>query len=132
MGRTVRRVPNHWQHPRDSQGHYIPLHERFTYNVEEVEEGLKDGWLSGEPPTYNVECMPEWPEEERTHWQMYEDTTEGTPISPVCDSPESLARWLTDHEASFFADMTTDYEHWLRICRGEAIGLPMFRMAKRT
>src|SRR5262245_47231794 len=62
--------------------------------------------------------MPDWPEAERTHFQMYENTTEGTPISPVMDSPESLARWLADNGASAFGGMTADYEAWLRVCRG--------------
>lgn len=34
--------------------------------------------------------MPDWPEAERTHYQMYENTSEGTPISPVMATPEDL------------------------------------------
>ena len=30
--------------------------------------------------------MPDWPEKERTHFQLYEATTEGTPCSPVLSS----------------------------------------------
>ena len=48
---------------------------------------------------------------------MYETCTEGTPISPVLSSPEELARWLTDHGASAFGDMTASYEDWLKTCR---------------
>lgn len=62
--------------------------------------------------------MPDWPDEERTHWQMYEDTSEGTPISPVCESPEELARWLADNNASAFADITATYEQWYRMIVG--------------
>jgi hypothetical protein len=62
--------------------------------------------------------VPDWPEAERTHYQMYEDTSEGTPISPVMDSPEALARWLTDNRASAFGGMTASYEAWLNVCRG--------------
>jgi hypothetical protein len=65
-----------------------------------------------------ADYMPNWPENERTHFQMYEDTTEGTPISPVFETPEELARWLADTGASAFGKMTADYEHWLRICLG--------------
>ena len=57
--------------------------------------------------------MPEWPEHEKTHFQMYENTTEGTPISPVMPTPEALARWLADTEASAFAGMPASYEAWL-------------------
>lgn len=46
--------------------------------------------------------MPDWQEEERTHLQMYESTTEGTPISPIMATKEELARWLADTNASAF------------------------------
>ena len=62
--------------------------------------------------------MPDWPESERTHLQMYESTSEGTPISPVMETPEQLARWLADTGASAFAGMTATYEQWLAVARG--------------
>ncbi|MCK5445108.1 MAG: hypothetical protein KAI73_05745, partial [Rhodospirillaceae bacterium] len=49
----------------------------------------------------------------RTHWQMYETTSEGTPISPPMETPELLARWLADNNASAFAKDTATYEQWL-------------------
>jgi hypothetical protein len=57
--------------------------------------------------------MPQWPTEERTHWQMYETTSEGTPISPVMESPDALADWLATHKASAFAGMPATREQWL-------------------
>ena len=63
------------------------------------------------------EYMPDWAEAERTHWQMYEDTTEGTPISPVCTTPEELAHWLADNGASSFGDSTATYDQWLAMIR---------------
>lgn len=117
MGREVRRVPADWQHPEGVNG-YEPLHERFPYNAAEIEEGLRDGWLKGEPPHYGIPCMPNWPEQERTHYQMYETVTEGTPLSPVMESPEALAHWLFEHKANAGAGMTASYEAWLRVCRG--------------
>ena len=62
--------------------------------------------------------MPDWLDTERTHYQMYESVTEGTPISPVFATPEELARWLVDNNASAFAHQTADYEHWLRVAKG--------------
>ena len=94
------------------------MDEHFPYNEGEVQEGLREGWLDGEPPDYNIPVMPDWPETERTHYQMYETTTEGTPISPVMSSPEELARWLVDNEADAFAGQPASYEAWLRMCRG--------------
>lgn len=36
---------------------------------------------------------PRWRERTRTHYQLYETVSEGTPISPVCSSIEQLADW---------------------------------------
>lgn len=49
---------------------------------------------------------------------MYENTSEGTPISPAFETPEELAHWLADNGASAFGSETASYESWLRICRG--------------
>ncbi|KKM05896.1 hypothetical protein LCGC14_1749460 [marine sediment metagenome] len=78
---------------------------------------------NGNPPDEEY-YRPEWNEEERTHIQMYEDTSEGTPISPVMKTPEKLARWLTDNNASAFGGMTATYEEWLNtIKRGYSVGM---------
>jgi hypothetical protein len=69
---------------------------------------------SPDPANY----MPDWPAEQRTHYMMYEDTSEGTPISPAFATPEELARWLTDNGASAFGSSTASYEGWLRVARG--------------
>lgn len=113
MGREVRRVPANWNHPKDEKGHYIPMREHFSYNEEEIKEGLRDGWLKNDPPNYGYDVMPQWPVSKRTHWQMYENTSEGTPISPVMKTPEKLARWLAETGASAFAHQTASYEAWL-------------------
>lgn len=124
MGREVRRVPKDWQHPKREDGSHVPMHASFPYTEDEIAEGVRDGWLDNEPPNYGCDVMPQWPEAERTHWQMYEDTSEGTPISPVMESPEALARWLADNEASAFGRMTATYDQWLAtIKRGWAPSL---------
>jgi len=51
-------------------------------------------------------------------YQMWETTSEGSPISPVFATPEELARWLVDNEASAFGSQTGSYEGWLRVCGG--------------
>ena len=102
--------------------------------------GLRSDWKGGWEPKeqkyknmsfekWTGECpeekdyMPDWFEEEKTHFQMYEDTTEGTPISPIMPDPESLAHWLADNKASAFGDMTATYEQWLNtIKKGWAVG----------
>lgn len=62
--------------------------------------------------------MPYFTPEEATHFQMYEECTEGTPISPIFASPEELARWLADNGASAMGSETATYEQWLNVCRG--------------
>lgn len=139
MGREVRRVHKDWVHPKDDNGRYRPLlDESFRAAVEEWDEGNRqwqagehrwqsEPWVSpnwtwvdmeGDRPSDPGDYMPEWTDEERTHLQMYEDTTEGTPISPVMETPEELARWLVDHEASSFGHRTASYESWLQVARG--------------
>lgn len=146
MGREVRRVPAEWQHPKDERGRYIPLFDGKDYErrVREWDEGAQKwaeglvedyrngGWMPIDqeadkhqtfaewygPRPEADDYMPRWTDCECTHYMMYEDTSEGTPISPAFSTPEELARWLTDTKASAFGDMTADYEHWLAVARG--------------
>ena len=148
MGREVRRVPADWQHPKQQVPdwrtgrmveRYKPLYpgERYQPAVDEWDEECakwKAGWrpeyctgaesramtyeqYSGQRP-HRDDYMPNWPAEQRTHLMMYEDTTEGTPISPAFTTPEKLARWLADNNASAFAGEGASYEGWLRVARG--------------
>lgn len=133
---------NHYEEHR--RGAYIPLHEggyaesaaEWDEEWAQFQKGLvrsysgEEKWRAREPeagPRYTDyagerpspdEYMPDWPEDQRTHFMMYEDTSEGTPISPAFATPEELARWLADTGASSFADMTATYEQWLSVCKG--------------
>jgi hypothetical protein len=120
MGREVRRVPKDWQHPRKDDGAYRPLYEGDAYQrraerwlgietVEQLQTIVDD---EGSPPD-KADYMPVWTEQEADHLMMYENTSEGTPISPAFKTPEELARWLADNNASSFARMTATYEQWL-------------------
>ncbi|MBU1164893.1 hypothetical protein KKA15_05035 [Patescibacteria group bacterium] len=123
MSTEARRVPANWEHPKDENGHHIPMHEHFPYDEEEIVEGLRDGWLNNDPPNYGCDVMPQWPESERTHYQMYESVTEGTPISPVMETPEALARWLADNKASAGPYATATYDQWLAMIKaGSSVG----------
>lgn len=126
-------------------GRYIPIYDqsyreylnerigRLHEAVEEIREFLADFPEEFDPEdeidlsSYmydHVEGMvsrihfrPDWDDEERTHLQMYETTSEGTPISPPMPDPESLARWLADNEASRVGSQTATYEQWLSLCK---------------
>ena len=138
MGREVRRVPANWQHPKDERGRFIPLFDGVDYErrANDWDEGAAK-WARGEFPDYADEeskkltyeewdgerltaedYMPNWPDSERTHYMMYEDTSEGTPISPAFATPEELAQWLADTGASAFGSSTASYEAWLRVAKG--------------
>lgn len=94
------------------RGGWEPIEEKYTGWTWEKYAGTAP--TSPDPGDY----MPDWPEDQRTHYMMYEDTSEGTPISPAFDTPEKLARWLADTGASAFGSSTASYEAWLRVCKG--------------
>lgn len=154
MGREVRMVPENWVHPRNEKGDYEPLHDNLCKRVsdyyrelamwnigycsdfstypelsfkkkDETEEAYSfDGWSGG--PLDPKDYMPDWAPEGRTHLQMYETCTEGTPISPVMKTPEELAQWLTDNNASAFGYEGATYDQWLStIQRGFAVSAMM-------
>lgn len=130
MSREVRRVPADWVHPKENGqfkpllDHYQTAHDDFMGEVEK--NGLQAAIdYYGCAPDIN-DYMPDWPDEERTHLMMYESTSEGTPLSPAFATPEELARWLADNNASAFGSMTATYEQWLSTCRqGWAISAVM-------
>ena len=142
MSREIRKVPKNWEHPKRPDGQYEPLLDgdyeadiaKWIEGKKKWSEGLRDDWHGGWKEielkyvnqTYEEwggnapqasDYMPTWKEEEKTHIQMYETCTEGTPISPVMDDPEKLARWLVDNNASAFGSMTATYEQWLSTIR---------------
>lgn len=148
MSRECRRVPPDWEHPKDENGKHIPLKNgaKFEHAHAQWQEE-KARWDQGEVVSFDgygdrfwipkpVELagapfpepdgpepdprdyMPVWPASQATHYQMYETTTEGTPISPVMTGKEELARWLTDSGANAYARQTASYEAWLEVCEG--------------
>jgi len=84
-----------------------------TCNGEGIDPSNKEkyeAWEKYEPPKGNG-------------WQMWETTSEGSPMSPVFKTPEELAKWLTDNNASTFGHSITDYDTWLNMIKttGHAI-----------
>lgn len=124
MGYEVRRVPESWEHPKGPDGEYLRLHDGATFArlaadwdeaAEKWAQGIRSdfngGWVplteeqkgqpysawDGERPD-EKNFMPLWRDEERTHFMLYENITEGTPVSPVFATAEELARWRADSE----------------------------------
>ena len=45
-------------------------------------------------------------------WQMWENTSEGSPMSPVFETADALIDWLVDTGASYFGDTAASREQW--------------------
>jgi len=90
IGREIRRVPPGWEHPRDERGSYIPLFDRSAGTLGQIDQELPEELLAADPPP----VMPGWAPEEAPCYQIYENVTEGTPVSPVFDSMDRMRDWL--------------------------------------
>lgn len=120
MGREIRKVAKGWQHPKNENGHYQPMHEE--YYLDAIEEWINNHrlWAEGkhpdqlrkkDPPEYNfyaewsgnppdVEYYRhvKWTDEEANCFQYYENVSEGTPLSPVFETLKELEDWLVENQ----------------------------------
>lgn len=55
-------------------------------------------------------------------WQLWETTSEGSPISPVFASAELLANWCANN-ATYFGSERASYEEWLGLISGERLAM---------
>jgi hypothetical protein len=81
---------------KDWKEHFLAWENghNLCFDRPRTEDDAGEYWeYNGNPPD-RAYYRPDWDEKTRTHLQMYETTTEGTPISPVMATPEELARWL--------------------------------------
>ena len=156
MSSAARRVPPDWIPPQDERGQYVPLkdgaeYERRTREWDEEaarwQEGLKRSYDANEWAPIEADLqgmtyaeyagnrpdlshyMPQWSAAQCTNWQMYEEVTEGTPISPVFSSSEELAWWMANHEADASADTTANYYFWLSMILQKPLGAVVFAPA---
>lgn len=127
MGREIRRVPAGWDHPRRERCPHWPtcstvcfkpmLDEDYDTAAKEWLAGLL-AWERGDRPTYfdakdratyryfwdyegnppdEDYYRPKWTDEERTHYQVYETVSEGTPVTPPFATKEELVNYLVEH-----------------------------------
>lgn len=116
MGREVRRVPPHWDHPKAmfpyGEGYQPMFDETFEHAVAEWEaekkkfksdpkeqaKAKKYGYTTYEEYAGDAPDHPEyyrpWKDEEATWYQLWETVTEGTPVSPPFATPEELIDYL--------------------------------------
>lgn len=142
MGREVRFVPKDWEHPQIDNGWYRPLLYDYNEYIKPHKEAQAK-WEQGLYFCPEQDCyIPKkeeykgmsyedwhgelysmddfmsyyyvgWEDAPKDHLQMYENTSEGTPISPVFDNADDLAQWLADNDASAFGTLTTTKAEWL-------------------
>ena len=141
MGREVRRVPPGYQHPTDDRrGRPASLHYGAGGRYErQASEWLAEAnkWAAGERPKYAGDDAPEFywdwdggppeaesfmlvgvPDEACTHYQLFETTSEGSPIGPVCATLDEVAEHAAEHATTFASFKATKAE-WLQIISGE-------------
>jgi len=126
MGREVRRVVSGFDWPLEQTwwGYLLdPIpccactdgkNELAAYGFCPVCEGERQVYPQVNPPAIPLsECHQPWQETYYSGWQMWETTSEGSPISPVLESPEQLASWLVNNKASASGSQTATYDEWL-------------------
>jgi len=139
MGRELRKVPAGWEHPKKDDGRYHPMFNE--YYVDALNDWLKehkqweDGthpdlvekperkqeypfyaeW-GGNPPDVEYYQTRKYTDEELTHIQLYETTSEGTPCSPVfkADEFDELCAWAADN-CTTFASFKATKEEWKKM-----------------
>lgn len=80
----IRHVAPIWNHPKSGDGTFIPLHQY------------------PQPDSPEAQLMPQWTDAEKTHFQFYENLTEGTPVSPVFSNKTQLAEWLFENQETIY------------------------------
>lgn len=119
MGREIRRIKKGWQHPKgDSSSGYHPMYDE-GYG-EAMAEWIKNHelWLKGKHPDQKKEkdmeqykfyaewagnapdveyYRPDWTEDEMTEYALYENVSEGSPISPAFHTKKKLVDWLSKY-----------------------------------
>ena len=84
MGRVIVRVPPGWAHPRDDAG-------------DEIDGG-------------QLEPLDGLPESAKTAFQIHQNVSAGSPVSPVFATPGDLKAWLIDQGQS--AEAVDSFVDW--------------------
>ena len=124
VNRELRKVPPDWEHPRNENGQHISLFDHYEDALASWEKSPERN-CEDERPNPDDYMLVGVPESERTHYQAYQTTSEGTPISPVLATPEEVARWCADHKVGTFASTPASYEKWLAIFMGSSSLVPL-------
>jgi hypothetical protein len=139
MGRELRRVSENWKHPKDDNNNWHPMFNKYYGDAlndwmiqhKQWEDGIHPDLIrdpklklkypfysqwGGNAPDVEYYQTEKYTEEELTHIQLYETTSEGTPISPVFKSDEldKLCEFAAEN-CTTFADFKATKEEWLKM-----------------
>lgn len=91
-----------WARERYQNDHTIKAGELKHPTFEEYEGDRPPFYTDDDGVTKDLSdtYRPDWPEETRTAFQVYETVSEGTPVSPVFQTEEELVAWLCDPSRS--------------------------------
>lgn len=115
MGREVKRVPIDFDWPEDKVWPFYK-HSTCIDDCDDCKAAAKTIGL--EMTDYGCPKFAKYDPPQGDGYQLWETTSEGSPISPVFKTPEELAKWLYENKASAFAHMTCSYEKWLAFIKG--------------
>lgn len=145
MGRELRKVPANWEHPKRRDGSWQPMRNEFygdelnewIINNSKWNNGTHPDLLTsrttkeeypfyamwaGNPPCVEYYHTRKFSEEELTHIQLYESTSEGTPVTPVfkADELEKLCEYAAEH-ATTFGSFKATKEEWLKMLKNDFV-----------
>ena len=83
-------------------------------NIKGKECPLCEGDGEVQPRIEPPEC---WWDKKKNGYQLWEDVTEGSPISPVFEKPEQLAKYLSENDC--WGSSNTPYKTWLKMIKEE-------------
>ncbi len=125
MGREVKRVHIDWDmFEREGNGTWkgYLLNEIVCPLCQGTKKNLKGKTC---PQCYgegnvcpNVEPSTGYDFEKTNGYQIWQDVSEGGPVSPVFMKPEDLAKWMVKNDNSVTRDTT--YEGWLKFIESES------------
>jgi len=142
MGRVVRRVPADWCHEKYSdqplldgfnkavaywdlgkenweRGYCRDWTGKFEQTPEEYKKYSYEEWTGKKP--MQSDYTPDWDDDLRTCFQLYETTTEGTPLTPVFKSKEDLLAYLSTNKVSIFGLRSGTESEWRSLLFPEQI-----------
>jgi hypothetical protein len=113
--REIRKVPENWTHPTDTNGEFIPLFDdTFDAAYKYWADGLQK-WMAGKPskPTDewqstvrsyilfegvcpDANSCADYKGQKRSHYVLYDVQSDGTPLTPAFASLDQLKEYLVN------------------------------------